>query len=150
MKATLYLRIASILTLLHAVMHTAGGVFGKPAPGLAAMVAETMQANRFPVFGITRSYADFYRGMGLGVTISLTVFAVLLWQLGSLVKTETVRLRPILMVLLLAFLGFAVNSQLYFFPAPVLVELLISLSLAMAIWSAKSPVGLPTAAATHV
>ena len=29
MKTTLFLRIASVLTLIHAVLHTIGGVFGK-------------------------------------------------------------------------------------------------------------------------
>ena len=30
MKPVLYLRIASILTLIHSILHTIGGVFGKP------------------------------------------------------------------------------------------------------------------------
>ena len=30
MKPVIYLRAASLLTLLHAVLHTIGGVFGKP------------------------------------------------------------------------------------------------------------------------
>ncbi len=97
-KPTLFLRIASLLTLIHAIMHTVGGVFGKPMPGIAATVAATMQANRFPVMGVTRSYSDFYFGMGLGITISLTVEAILLWQLGALAKSDAARLRPMIAV----------------------------------------------------
>src|SRR5260370_37856418 len=33
MKPVLFLRIASILTFVHAVGHTLGGVFGTPPPG---------------------------------------------------------------------------------------------------------------------
>ncbi len=72
MKPAIFLRIASILTLIHSILHTIGGVFGKPQPGVAAMVAETMRSNRFAFMGATRSYADFLLGMGLGVTILLT------------------------------------------------------------------------------
>src|SRR5215469_13537786 len=104
-------------------MHTIGGVFGKPMPGVATMVATMMQANRFPVFGVTRSYADFYFGMGMGITISLTVEAILLWQLGTLAKKDAVRLRPIVAVLMLGYFAFAVNSCLHFFMGPVIAEI---------------------------
>ncbi len=137
MNSTIYLRIASILTLVHSVLHTIGGVFGKPLPGVAAMVAATMQANRFQVFGVIRSYADFYFGCGLGLTLFFTVDALVFWLLGSLARTEAARLRPILAVFLLGYLALAVNSNFYFFVGPVIVEVLIALSLGMAIWMAK-------------
>jgi hypothetical protein len=137
MKPTIFLRIASAMTLIHAVLHTIGGVFGKPEPGVAAMVVATMQANRFPVFGAMRSYADFYLGMGLDVTIFLTTEAVAFWLLASLAKTEGVRLRPILAAFMVGYLAFAVNSAVYFFSIPVITEVLIALCLGMAIITAK-------------
>ena len=137
MKAAVYLRIASVLTLIHAIMHTIGGVFGKPAPGVATMVAETMRANRFRVLGVTRSYADFYFGMGLGITIALTVDALVFWLLASLVKSDGARLRPIIAAFLAGYLALAVNSWLFFFMPPVVTEFLIALCLGMAIATAK-------------
>ena len=137
MKPTIFLRIASLLTLIHAVLHTIGGVFGKPEPGVAAMVAATMQANRFPIFGSMRSYADFYLGMGLGITIFLTTEAVAFWLLASLAKTDGARLRPILAVFTIGYLAFAVNSAVYFFSGPVITEVLIALCLGMAIITTK-------------
>lgn len=137
MKPTLFLRIASVLALIHSILHTMGGVFGKPGPGAAAMVVATMQANRFPVLGVERSYADFYFGLGLGITIFLTAEAVVFWLLGSLAKTDGTRLRPILAVFMVGYVAFAVNSYLYFFYMPVIVELLIAACLGMAIVSAK-------------
>jgi len=137
MKPAIYLRIASLLTLIHAIAHTIGGVFGKPQTGAAAMVVETMQSNRFPVLGVTRSYADFYLGMGLGVTILLTMEGLVFWLLASLAKSDAARLRPILGVFMVGYLAFAVNSMLFFFSIPVIVELLIAACLAMAIITGK-------------
>jgi hypothetical protein len=137
MKPVIFLRIASVLTLLHAILHTVGGVFAKPQTGVAAMVAATMQSNRFPVLGVTRSYADFYHGMGLGITISLTMEALVFWLLASLAKSDAARLRPILCVFLAGYLAFAVNSWFFFFSGPVIGEILIALCLGMAIVTAK-------------
>lgn len=137
MKPTIFLRIASILTLIHAVLHTIGGVFSQPDPGPGTVAMEAMKANQFLLFGHMRSYADFYRGMGLAVTIFLTVEALLFWLLGSLAKTNAQRLRPILAVFFVAYLALAVNSYTYFFIGPVITEILIALCLALAIFTAR-------------
>ncbi len=133
MKPVILLRIASVFTLIHAIFHTIGGVFGNPVPGTAAMVAATMQANRFTVFGVTRSYADFYFGMGMGITIELAAQAILLWQLSTLAKKDPMVLRPIIAVLAAGYLALAVNSYRYFFQGPVIAEVLIALCLGLAI-----------------
>ena len=137
MKPVIYLRAASLLTLLHAVLHTIGGVFGKPDPGPQQVAVAAMKANQFPLMGATRSYWSFYMGMGLTASIFLTIVAIVLWQLSSLAKTDACRLRPICMSFLLAFLLLAVNSSIYFFPAPVFVELLIAICLAMTIFASR-------------
>lgn len=136
MKPVVYLRIASILTLIHAALHTIGGVFGKPAPGAATVVAATMRT-RFEVFGVTRSYSDFYLGMGLAVSIFLTMDAVIFWLLAALARTNSARLRPILAIFLFGYLAFAFNSYLFFFAGPIVVELLIAACLLAAILTAK-------------
>jgi hypothetical protein len=136
MKPVIYLRIASILTLIHAILHTIGGVFGKPAPGVATMIAATMRT-RFEVFGVTRSYSDFYMGLGLGISISLTVDAIVFWLLAGVAKSDAARIRPILAIFALGYLAIAVNSYLFFFAAPVVVEILISACLIGAILTAR-------------
>jgi hypothetical protein len=137
MKPVIYLRAASLLTLLHAVLHTVGGVFRKPEPGPQQVAVAAMKANQFPLTGATRSYWSFYMGMGLAVTIFLTVTAVVLWQLSSQAKTDSYRLRPIYATFLVAFIAMAVNSYAYFFPAPVVVELIIAACLGMAIFTSR-------------
>jgi hypothetical protein len=88
--------------------------------------------------GHLRSFWDFYHGMGLGSSISLTAEAILFWQLGSLAKTDAMRLRPILATFLIAYAAFAVNSNAYFFLGPVITEILIAACLGLALATAKS------------
>jgi hypothetical protein len=137
MKPVLFLRIASVLTLIHAILHTVGGVFGKPAPGVATSVAAIMRS-RFPVFGVMRSYSDFYLGLGLGISVFLTVDAIAFWILASMAKSDATRLRPLLGIFTLGYLAMAVNSYLFFFAAPVIVESLIAVCLVIAIFTASS------------
>jgi hypothetical protein len=138
MKPVLFLRIASVLTFIHSALHTIGGVFGKPAPGVEAATFAVMKANAFSVMGVTRTYADFLRGMGLAVTVFLTVEAIVFWQLGTLAKTDAPRLRPILASFLVAYLAMAVNAYMNIFLGPVIAEILIAACLGMAIVTAKA------------
>lgn len=137
MRPVIFLRIASVLTFIHAALHTIGGVFGSAAPGIQQATVAVMKANEFPALGVMRSYWDFYRGMGLAVSVFLTVGAVVFWQLSSLAKTDGLRLRPVLAAFLVGYLGMAAVSYRYFFAAPVITEILIALCLGLAIASAK-------------
>jgi hypothetical protein len=133
MRTVIFLRIASVLTLIHAALHTIGGVFGGPAPGVQQATVAVMKANEFLVMGVTRSYWDFYMGFGLVVSVFLTLEAIVFWQLGSLAKIDALRLRPLLATFLVGYLGAAVVSYRYFFAAPVITEILIALCLGLAI-----------------
>ena len=141
MRTVLFLRIASVLTLVHAALHTIGGVFGGAAPGVQQATVAVMKANEFAVMGATRSYWDFYMGLGLVVSVFLTVEGVVFWQLGSLAKTDALRLRPVLATFLVGYLCAAVVSYRYFFAAPVITEILIALCLGLTIVAAKQPAG---------
>ncbi len=135
MKPKLFLRIASILTLVHAVLHTVGGVFGRTPPGPGTVAVTAMKANQMMIMGLPRTFWDFYRGMGLGITIFLTIESVVFWQLSSLAHSGTPLLRPIYATFLVAYLALAVNSFTYFFYGPVLAEVLIALCLALALFT---------------
>ncbi len=142
MRTVLYLRIASALTLIHAALHTVGGVFGSADPGVQQATVAVMTANQFQVMGVTRSYEDFYMGLGLMVTVFLTMEAVVFWQLGSLAKMDALRLRPVLATFLIGYVGAAVLSYRYFFWAPVITEILIAGCLGAAIASCGQAVSL--------
>src|SRR5216683_2186409 len=141
MRTVLFLQIASILTFIHAALHTIGGFFGGAAPGVQQATVAVMKANEFAAMGVTRSYWDFYMGLGLAVSVFLTVEAVVFWQLGSLAKSDALRLRPVLATFLVGYLGVAVVSYRYFFAGPVITEILIALCLGLAITLASQVVG---------
>jgi hypothetical protein len=137
-KPVLFLRIASAMTFIHALLHTIGGVFGKVEPGPAAIAVEAMKVNRFLLMGQMRSFWDFYHGLGLGATISLTCESVLMWQMASLAKSEARRLRPMMVTLLLAYAALSINSYNYFFFGPVIAEILIAACIGLAIVTARA------------
>lgn len=137
-KPDLFLRLAAILTFIHAVLHTIGGVFGKPGPGPATIAVDAMKVNSFIFMGATRTYWDFNRGLGLAVAIFLVAEAIVFWQLASIARSDARPLRPVLITFAVAYLALAANSYFYFFFAPVIVELVIAGLLALAIISASS------------
>lgn len=139
MKPAIFLRVASVLTLIHAVLHTVGGVFGSVDPGPATVAVTAMKANQFDALGHLRTYWEFYRGLGLAVSILLTAEGIVFWLLGSLAKTDGSRLRPVLLIFALAYLAMAINSNTYFFTVPVIVEAIIALCLGAAMVTAKAP-----------
>ncbi len=139
-KPVVFLRVASVLTLIHAVLHTIGGVFGGVDPGPASAAVAAMKANQFLLMGNMRSYWDFYFGLGLALSISMTAEGILMWQLASLAKAEARRLRPMMATFLVAYLAIAVNSNAHFFLAPVVFEIIIAGCFGAAIATAKGMV----------
>jgi hypothetical protein len=132
MNPRIWLRVAAVLTLVHAVLHTIGGVYGSGPPGPATVAETAMKANTFIAFGNLRSFWMFYHGMGLAVTVFLTFGAVIFWLLGDLISVVGARLRPILITFAAGYVAFAVVSWRYFFLAPVVTELLIAACLLVA------------------
>jgi hypothetical protein len=136
MRPVIFLRIASVLTLIHAVLHTIGGVFGGVPPAALETVA-AMKSNQFPAMGVMRTMWDFHMGLGLVVSVALTMEGIVFWQVGTLAKSDAAGLRPILTTFLVGYLCIPVISYRYFFAGPVITELLIALCLGLAIVSAK-------------
>jgi hypothetical protein len=133
MNATLFLRIASVLSLIHCVLHTAGGVFGSPKHGAEEIaVIENMKSHSFDFMGSMRSYWDFLFGYGLFVTINLLVQAILFWQLSGFAKTNPASTRLIVALFFFNCIGAAIVSWRYFFIAPAVTQLLIAACLGVA------------------
>jgi hypothetical protein len=139
MKPTLFLRIASVLTIIFCAGHTVGGVFGKPAPGVQSFVVQTMKDNAFDALGSRRTWWDFNIGYGLLISVVLIVHALLFWHLGTLVKTEGDRLRTILALLCLEFAAQAPIAGRYFFIGPCVISALIAACLLAAFFTARGP-----------
>jgi hypothetical protein len=139
MKATIFLKIASVLTFVHGLLHTIGGVFGAPAPGVMSDAVTVMKTYRFDVLGVNRTFWDFHMGEGLALTLNFLVQTILLWQLAGLAKSDPGRARPMIAVFAFSFAAFAVLSWKYFFAGPVVMEIIIALVLIAAYLLANQP-----------
>jgi hypothetical protein len=132
-NAAIWSRIASVLTLIHCVLHTIGGVFGKPTHGTEQIaVIATMKGHSFDMMGSMRSYWDFFFGYGLFVTINLLIQGILFWQLGSFVKTSPALVRSIALLFVVNYAVMSAIAFRYFFIAPGIIEALIAVCLAAA------------------
>jgi hypothetical protein len=133
MRATLYLRIASVLAIIHAILHTIGGVLSKPKNGAPEIaVIEAMKSRSFNVMGSMRTYWDFFYGYGWLLGLALLVEGILFWQLATIAKTNAAPIRPIIMLFCLNFVVTTVIAWKYFFIAPAVTEILIAAFLAAA------------------
>jgi hypothetical protein len=132
LTATLFLRIAAILSLINCAGHT-GGMFSSPRHGAEEVaVIETMKAHHFDVMGSVRSYWDFLFGYGLSVSITLLVQAILFWQLAALAKSNPASIRPIVALFLFNCIGIAIISWKYFFIGPAVTQLVVAACLGVA------------------
>lgn len=97
-----------------------------------------MKSTEFPVMGVTRTFWDFYQGMGLAVSVFLTFEAVIFWQLASIVRSGGYKsIRPLLVTFVAGYLALAVVSYERFFIAPVVTEILIAICLGLALRKAE-------------
>jgi hypothetical protein len=133
LKASLFYRIAAVLTLLFAVGHTVGFLQSDPSWGVDSLLS-SMKSIHFTLQGFSRSYWDFFVGFGLFLTVFLLFAAVLAWQLGG-VATETLAgMRVISWTFALCFAAITVLSWRYFFAIPLVFSFLITVCLSLAAW----------------
>ena len=133
MKAFHFLRIASVVTLLYFAGHTAGMPWTPYTDPEALAIIEAMKNRSFEAEGLKGTYWDFYFGFGINISLFLFVQAAVLWQVASLAKTDAIRVRPIVVSFLVAFIMNAALAWKYFFAVPVVMSGVIALCLAIAL-----------------
>jgi hypothetical protein len=136
---SMFLRIASVLTFLHCIGHTIGGVVGVDAPAGTAegAVVEVMKSKHFEVMGASRSYWDFFFGFGLIITVTLLIQSVLFWQLAGLAKIDAARIRPIIAGLFFANIAYGILAWRFFFAPPLIGSVLTAIALGLAYLKAR-------------
>lgn len=138
MKARILYRISSVLLLLFAAAHTFGFRQTDPKWGVDSLIG-SMRSVRFNAQGFSRTYWDFFVGFGLFVTVFLVFAAVLAWQLGSLAPETLALMRGPTWTLVICFAAVTILSWRYFFIAPLVFAILITVCLTAAAWlSAKT------------
>jgi hypothetical protein len=136
MTTTLLLRIASIISLVFTAGHTLGGL-RKWSPMGDNEVLKAMTAVRFDTMGANRSYLDFFMGFGWSISVAMLLQTVLLWQLASLARTDSARVRPMIAVFALATLASGVIAWRFIFPLPALFSSALVIVLAAAYVAAR-------------
>lgn len=137
MSPRLLYRLAAGCLLLFAIGHTFGFRQIDPEWGIDSLIAQ-MKATRFLVQGQSRTYWDFYIGLGLFVSILQVFAAVLAWQLGALAPQVLAPMGVVRWGFVVAFLGVAFLNWQYFFPVPLVFSVVITLCLALAAWKARA------------
>lgn len=138
MKATVFYRIAAVVLILFAAGHSMGFRKVDPRWGVDGIV-NSMQTVQFSVHGVQRTYWDFYVGFGLFVSVLLVFAAFVCWQFARL---NPVTLRGMSLLTWSLAACFAANTYLcwrYFFTAPLVFSIVLTVLLSLAAWLAGRP-----------
>jgi hypothetical protein len=126
MKPAIFFRIAAVLLLIFAALHTIGFRQVDPAWGVDAVV-RSMQSTRFDIMGSSRSYWELFGGFGLIVSVFLVFTAVLAWQLAGLPRQTLAFMRATAWALVLCFAVVTILCFRYAFILPTAFSFLILL-----------------------
>ena len=133
MSPKLILRGAALVAVLLAAGHTSGNPWTPATDPSARDVVVAMQAHRFDVMGLQRSYFDFYEGFGWMLTAYLIGHAILFWQLSGLATQRGLGVRPILAVLCLESFVAALVAWRFLFWVPAVMSGAIAACLALSV-----------------
>ena len=125
MTRKIWIRAASVVTLLYAIGHSAGYPWTPVHGPREAAVIDGMKSLTLRAIGANRSYWDFYQGFGIALGALLLFQAVVLWQLAAVAESEWGRVRAILLTFAAAFAVNAVIVAKYFFALPLILALAI-------------------------
>jgi len=138
MRTSTLLRIASVLSLLFFLGHSAGAPWTPSEGGATSTLIGLMKSYRFDVMGSGRTYWDFYEGFGLTVSVFMLLEAVVLWFLAKLAVRESNRLGPLILAFWVANVAQLILVIRFFFLAPLVLSAATTLCLALALWSSRS------------
>ncbi|HET9708981.1 MAG TPA: hypothetical protein VFP39_11830 [Gemmatimonadales bacterium] len=134
MTPSLLYRIAAVLLVLYAAGHTIGFQHVDPRWGVDALV-KGLRATRFTVQGRPdRTYWGFILGFGYFCTVLMLFCALLAWQLGALPQATLATMPVMTWGFALSFLAATIVTIRYFFAAPIVFSVLVTLCLAGAAW----------------
>jgi hypothetical protein len=124
-------RVASILLVLFAVLHTLGFRQVDPEWGVDSLV-NAMRSSHFNIFGSTRTYWDFFVGFGFFLSLFLVFSAVLTWQLSNLSRHNLAVMRGPSWALVACFAAVTIVSFRYAFIVPTALSVAILLCVTLA------------------
>ena len=135
MLPKLFLRIAAVLMLIHAVLHTLGHSGWKKAPDpVKHQVIAQMTGHSFHFMGVNRSMGEYFEGYGYACTLALLLIAFLLWISAA----EASAFSKKMVAGVCVFLHFwSIDEFIYFFPFAAIITLLAALLSLIALFKIK-------------
>lgn len=133
MKASMLYRIAAVLLLLFAIVHTLAFSQSDPTWGVDALLS-SMRSIHFAVQGFDRTYWDFFLAAGFSAGVFYFFAAILAWQLGSLPIATLALMRGTTWAFALSFAAITILSWTYLFIIPVAFSIAITVCLTAAAW----------------
>ena len=119
MRPALFYRIAAVVNLLFALGHTVGFLTFHPRAAEGQAAAKAMQMV-FQEDGTPFSYANFYKGFGLNITLTMLLVAAWSWWLAGMARS-TPRATIVPGTALLAYQIGGLVLAVLFFPAPAIL-----------------------------
>ena len=120
MKPKILLRIASVLILIHGLLHTSGFSQWKNDPDPAKHeVIKQMTGQKLPFMGTSRNMGNYYDGFGYATSIALFLIAVLLWIVSGELSANPSLAKKVILVISCALVLWAIDEVIYFFPFAV-------------------------------
>lgn len=117
MKSKIFLRIASIVLILHLAGHLVGHLTWRdPEDPNQQKVVRYMTEFRFPFMGAVHSIGDYYEGYGWGSSISLLFFALVFWIASTANEREKLLSKRMTLALSFSLVAWGVMEIVYFFP----------------------------------
>jgi hypothetical protein len=138
LKPAIFYRIASVLLLIFAALHTFGFRQVDASWGVDSMIG-SMRSIHFDIMGTSRTYWDFFVGFGFLFSVFLVFTAVLTWQLGRLPDQTLAPMRGIAWTLVICFAAVMIVCLTYTFIVPRVLSVLVLVCLAAAAWLWPKP-----------
>lgn len=137
MKPSTIYRVVAVLLVLYALGHTLGFSRVDPRWGVNAPLA-ALQRITFTAQGTPgRTYWGFYLGFGYFCSVLMLLAAALAWQLGRVPGDVLRHLQLIAWAFAGAFVLATCITWVFFFTAPVVFSMLITIGLLGAAWRAS-------------
>ncbi len=133
MKASTLYRIAAVLLLLFAIVHTLAFSQTDPAWGVDALTS-SLRSIHFDVQGFNRTYWDFFLAAGFSVGVFYLFAAVLAWQLARVPIATLAAMRTTTWAFAVAFAAITVLSWMHLFVIPIVFSIVITVCLTAAAW----------------
>lgn len=134
MNTSILLYIATFLAIIQYIAHAGLFLSAKAKHGKEEInVIKSMKSHKWNFSGFHRSYWDFYFGYGLLAVLWGIAEVFLFWQLAELSRIPTISITPFILILIAANVGHAILTLKYFFFTPAIFDLLIALTLVLAV-----------------